>query len=165
MARPKPQPQPDEDMTASSGAADDSLDVIELDQNLDDYPEPELLPPGIYEAELQAVSEKTNQKGTGKYYAIEFVIPPENFPADYDVDNWPEGLKLFYNLLRVPTSGDRRSVANIRKFIEKIGLAVDTPRIDPNEWIGRHARLRVEHGTWEGNKREQIARNGIQPTA
>jgi len=141
---------------------DDSLSVLELDQNLDDYPEPELLPMGWYKGEIQNVTERTNQKGTGKYYAVEIVIPPESFPPDYDTDNWPDGLKLFYNLLRVPSSGDRRSVANIRKFMANLGLAVDTPRIDPNEWIGRQVRIKVEHGTWEGNRREQIARNGIQ---
>jgi len=141
---------------------DDSLDVLELDQNLDDYPEPELLPPAWYKAEIQNVTQRTNQKGTGRYYAVEIVIPPENFPPDYDTDNWPDGLKLFYNLLRVPTSGDRRSVANIKRFMASLGLAIDTPRIDPNEWIGRPVRVKVEHGTWEGNRREQIARNGIQ---
>lgn len=140
---------------------DETLDVLELDQNIDDYPEPELLPQGWYRAELQSVEARTNQAGTGRYYACKFVISPTNFPAGYDVDNWPDGLTLYYNLLRVPSSGDRRSVSNIRKFMEKLGLAVDTNRIDPNEWIGRDAKLKVEHGTWEGNKREQIARNGI----
>lgn len=142
--------------------APETLDVLELDQNLDDYPEPELLPEGWYRAEVQGVEKRTNQAGTGQYYAVKFVIAPDQYPADYDADNWPDGLTLYYNLLRYPRSGDRRALANVRKFMEKLGLAVDTNRIDPNEWVGRDARLKIEHGTWEGNKREQIARNGIQ---
>lgn len=142
--------------------ASSELDILELDQNLEDYEEPELLPPGYYLGEIQGVEVRQNQAGTGKYFATKFVVPPEQFPADYDVDNWPEGCPLFYNLVRVPRAGDRRSLSNLKKFMQKIGLSTSTNRIDPNEWIGQRAKLKVVHNEYQGITREQIAPNGIE---
>ena len=143
-------------------STDGELDILQLDQNLEDVPEPELLKPGYYAGEIQAVEVKENQKGTGRYYAIKFVIPTDEFPPDYEVDNHPDGLSLFYNLLRVPTAGDRRSISNIRKFMEKLGLSVCTNQINPNEWLGQRAKLKVIHNEYQGVKRENIANNGIE---
>lgn len=140
----------------------EELDILELDQNLEDYEEPELLPPGYYVGEIQEVVIKPNQKGTGRYYAVKFVIPPERYPASYDVENWPEGVPLFYNLIRVPRAGDRRAVSNLRKFVQKLGLSTSTNRIDPNEWINKQAKLKVIHNEYQGVTREQIAANGIE---
>lgn len=142
--------------------ANAELDIIELDQNLEDYEEPELLPPGFYTGEIQEVEIRQNQKGTGRYYAVKFVVPPSQFPAQYDVENWPEGCPLYYNLVRVPRAGDRRAVSNLRKFIQKLGLSASTNRIDPNEWIGQQAKLKVVHNEYQGVVRENIAPNGIE---
>lgn len=141
---------------------DDTMDVIELDENLDETPEPDLLPAGFYPAEVVSVERRTNQKGTGDYFSVRFVISPDNYPADYDVDNYPEGCSLYYNLLRVPGAGDRRAKLNIKRFMETLGLPTDVNKIDPSQWIGRPAKLKVEHNTYEGVTREQIGRNGLQ---
>lgn len=147
-----------------AGAPDPNqeLDVLELDQNLDDYPEPELLPPGYYQAEIQGVEIKNNQAGTGQYFAIRFVIPPERFPSSYDPENYADGKVMYYNLIRVPRGGDRRAIANLRKFLQQIGLSTKTNRIDPNEWIGRAAKLKVEHREYQGQTNENISAGGIQ---
>lgn len=140
----------------------EELDILELDQNLEDYEEPELLPPGYYTGEIQSVEIRQNQAGTGRYFAIKFIVPPEKFPASYDVDNWPEGCPLFYNLVRVPRPGDRRALSNLRKFMQKLGLSISTNRVDPNEWIGQTAKLKVVHSEYQGVTRENIAPGGIE---
>lgn len=148
--------------TEETKAPSDELDVLELDQNLDDYPEPELLPPGWYKGEIQGVEIKENQKGTGKYFAIRFMISPDEFPANYDPENYADGKAVYYNLIRVPHGGDRRAIANLRKFLQQIGLSTKTNTIDPNEWIGREAKLKIEHREYQGQVSENIAANGIQ---
>lgn len=158
MAKGKKAAQVEEEEDNSSG----ELDILELETNLEDVPEPELIKPGYYVGEVQGIEVKQNQRGTGSYYAIKFVVPTDEFPPDYEVDNHPDGLVLYYNLLRVPTAGDRRSISNIRKFMEKLGLSVSTNKIDPNAWLGQRAKLKVIHNEYQGVKRESIANNGIE---
>jgi hypothetical protein len=45
---------------------------------------------------------------------------------------------------------------NLRKFIEALGLDSNTTTIDPNEWMGRPARLHVVMGKWQGEERAEI---------
>lgn len=157
MAKAKQTEEHDMDMSD-----DMSMGVIELDENLDETPEPELLPAAWYPAEVQNVEIRQNQKGTGSYFSVKFVISPDDFPANYDVDNWPDGIPLYFNLLRVPTAGDRRAKLNIKRFMETLGLPTDVSTIDAATWIGRPAKVKVEHNTYEGTTREAIARNGVQ---
>ncbi|MCI0557500.1 MAG: hypothetical protein MN733_03315 [Nitrososphaera sp.] len=157
MARAKTKAAAEED-----AAPTEELDIIELDQNLEDVEEPDLLPPGWYIGEIQSVEIRPNQAGTGRYFATKFVVPPENFPADYDPENWPDGCALYYNLVRVPRQGDRRAISNVKKFMQKLGLSLSTSRIDPNEWIGRRAKLKVVNSEYQGVEREAIAPNGIE---
>ena len=153
---PKQETVPEDD-------ANEELDVLELDENLDDVEEPELLPPAWYRAEVRGVELRDNQAGTGKYYDVEFVVQPNNFPADYDTENYPDGFITHYRLLRKPRSGaDRRAVTNIRKFMQKLGVSTSTNIIDPNEWVGKEARLKIIHNKYQGETREQIAPGGVE---
>jgi hypothetical protein len=45
---------------------------------------------------------------------------------------------------------------NLRKFIEALGLDSNTTTIDPNEWMGRTARLHVVMGKWQGEERAEV---------
>lgn len=161
MARKETKPAPSTP-TPDEEVYEDNLDILELDQNLDDIEEPDLLPQGWYVGEVQGVEIRDNQKGTGKYYAIQFTIPTDNFPANYDVENWPEGCQLYYNLVRVPRAGDRRSYTSVKKLMQSLGLSLSTNRIEPNTWIGRPAKLKVIHNEYQGITRESIAPNGVQ---
>lgn len=145
-----------------TNSGEDESGILEFDQNLDEFPEPENLPEGMYVGEIQEVEVRTNQKGTGKYFAIRWLIPPDQFPPDYDTENWPEGCLMYYNLLKYPEHGDRRAISNVRKFMEKIGLSVATNRIDINEWLNQSAKLKVQHGEWQGEARAEIAPGGIE---
>lgn len=132
----------------------EELGLIELDESLDDVEKPEELAAGTYEAEVQDVQVQTSSKGN-KYFAVKFVIPPEQIAADLR-EGFPDGAVLYWNRQVVPKAGDRRAMWNLKRFIEALGLPTNTNQIDPNEWMGQRARLRVRMGKWEGQERAEI---------
>jgi hypothetical protein len=145
----------------------EELDVIELEESLSDAEKPLELPAGIYVGEIQDVQVAASQKGN-PYYAVKFVIPPEEIPADIQ-DQFEDGAVLYWNRQIKPTARDRRALHNLRKFVEAIGLDTDTTSINPNDWMGCQARLRVRHRVYQGEKRAEIqsveALEGAAPRA
>lgn len=136
-------------------ANDEPMSVIELDENLADVERPKDIPPGKYTAEVQDVQEATSGKGN-TYFAVQFRVPPDELPADV-ADQYEEGAVLYWNRIIKPRSrSDRRALYNLRKFIEALGLDPNTTTIDPNDWMGRQARLIVRTGTYQGEQRAEI---------
>lgn len=121
----------------------EELDVIELEGSLADIEKPPELPPGVYVGEVQDVQVATSGKGN-QYYAVKFVVAPEEIPADI-VDAFEDGAVLYWNRQIKPTAKDRRALYNLRRFVEALGLDSDTTSINPNEWMGCQAKLRVRH--------------------
>jgi hypothetical protein len=136
--------------------SENELSVIELDTNLADVEKPPELPPGKYAGEVQDVQVNTSGKGN-QYFAIKFVIPNDQIPADM-AEHYEDGAVLYWNRQLVPKGGnDRRTLYNLRKFIEALGLSSKTTAIDPNEWMGQRATLVIKHGKdLEGNLRAEI---------
>lgn len=144
--------------TAFLRAADEGsepLGLIEFEDNLDDIEKPPELPANVYTGEVQDVQMQTSGKGN-KYFAIKFVIPPEEIPADLQ-DGFPEGAVLYWNRQIVPKSSDRRALYNLRRLVEALGLDSSKNSVDPNEWMGCKAKLRVRMGTYQGEQRAEIA--------
>ncbi len=135
-------------------AEDDEMGIIELEQNLSDVEKPPELPAGLYEAEIQDVTIGTSQKGN-RYFNIKFVVAPDQISADV-AEDFEEGANLYYNRVIVPEGRDRRALFNLRKFMEAIGLDANTTQIDPNQWMGCKARLKVVHEKYQGETRAQI---------
>lgn len=136
--------------------ADDSegLGIIELEQNLADVEKPPELPAGLYVGEIQDVQIGTSQKGN-RYFNVKFVVPTDEIPAEL-ADDFEDGAALFYNRVIVPNGKDRRALFNLRKFVEALGLDSNSTSIDPNDWMGRQARLRVTQEAYQGEMRAQI---------
>jgi Protein of unknown function (DUF669) len=136
-------------------ANDEPMGIIELEDNLADVEKPREVPPGKYVAEVQDVQEQMSQKGN-TYYAIQFRVAPEELPADV-AEEYEDGALFFWNRLLKPKSrSDRRALFNLRKFIEALGLDANTTSIDPNDWMGRSARLHVVMGKYQGEDRAEI---------
>jgi len=134
----------------------DELSIIELDENLADVEKPPEVPPGVYLGEVQDVQIPTSKQGN-RYFSIRFVIAPEELPADVR-EFYEEGAILFWNRQIVPGAGDARAKFNLRRLVEALGLDTRTTSIDPNEWMGRTARLRVRLGSeYQGERRAEIA--------
>lgn len=137
-------------------ANDEPMGVMELDENLADVEKPKEVPPGKYTGEVQSVEEKPSAAGN-TYFAVQFRIPPDELPADI-ADQYEEGSLLYYNRIIKPRGKtDRRALFNLRKFIEALGLDSNTTTIDPNDWMGRQARLMVRMGKYQGEERAEIA--------
>jgi hypothetical protein len=114
----------------------EELGIISLEQNLSDVERPPELPVGRYVGEIQSIEVKTSQQGND-YFAMQILIPAENIPAEV-AEHYEDGAKFFYNRLLVPKGNDRRSLWNLRQFVEKIGLDSNTNEIDPNEWMNQN---------------------------
>lgn len=134
---------------------DEPMGIIELDESLADVEKPKEIPPGKYTGEVQDVQEATSGKGN-TYFAVQFRVPPEELPADI-ADQYEDGAVLFWNRVLKPRgASDRRALFNLRRFIEALGLDANTTTIDPNDWMGRPARLHVVTGKYQGEERAEI---------
>jgi hypothetical protein len=133
---------------------EETLGLIELDQNLADVEKPPELPAGNYTGEIQDVQIGTSQKGN-RYFGVKFVIPNDEIPAEI-AEHFEDGAILYWNRVIVPDGKDRRALYNLRRFLEAIGLNTATTTVDPNEWMGCKARLKIVSGSWQGEPRAEI---------
>jgi hypothetical protein len=122
-------------------AEHEELGIISLDVNLADVERPPEVPVGRYIGEVQSVEQKTSGAGN-EYFAIRILVPNENIPAEV-AEHYEDGALFFYNRLLVPKPGDRRSLWNLRQFVEKLGLDSNTNEINPNEWMNQTVGLVV----------------------
>lgn len=133
----------------------DTTNLLELGMNLEDFDDFEPLPVGTYEAEVRKAEKKVSDKGT-EYYSVQFNIHPDDFPADYAVENAPEGLNLTYNRLMQPTPNDRRSITSIKRFYKALGLSLKTSTINCGDWEGKKAKIVVGRTEYNGELRNEI---------
>lgn len=136
-------------------ASSENINIIELEQNLEDYDDFEPLPARDYEAEIRKAESRISDKGN-EYYYVTWNIHPDAFPADYDVANAPEGLNLIYARLMAINPQDRRSVTAMKKFYKAIGMSLKTAVIDPSTWEGKKAKLVVGRSEYNGELRNEI---------
>ena len=136
-------------------ATGETLDVLELEENLSEVERPPDLPPDTYLGEVQGVDVKQSDKGND-YYSIVFKIAADEIPADMR-EHYEDGTSLTWNRNLVPKKGDRRALFNLRKLVESLGLDANTTQIDPNEWMGRQAKLVCGLGQpYQGERRLEI---------
>ena len=135
--------------------ADEDLDIISLDMNLSDVERPPDVPVGRYIGEIQNIEVKTSGQGND-YFAMRVLIPADNIPADI-AEHYEDGALFYYNRLLVPKGNDRRSLWNLRQFVEKLGLDSNTNEIDPNEWMNQRIGLVIgTEKNLEGETRSAI---------
>lgn len=151
----KPVEEPTPKPTKERNMASENINIIELDQNLEDFEDFEPLPARDYVAELRKAETRISEKGN-EYFYVTFNIHPEDFPADYDVANAPEGLNLIYSRLMAVNPQDRRSVTAMKKFYKALGMSLKTPTIDCSTWEGKKAKLIVGREEYNGELRNAI---------
>jgi hypothetical protein len=122
-------------------AEQEELGIISLDVNLSDVERPPEIPVGKYVGEIQSVEVKTSGQGN-EYFAVRILVPAENIPAEV-AEHYEDGALFFYNRLLVPKGNDRRSLWNLRQFVEKLGLDSNTNEINPNEWMNQNIGINV----------------------
>lgn len=131
------------------------IGILELDGNLADAEKPPILPAGPYIGEVNDVQILTSQAGN-RYFAIKFVVGPEQIRPDI-AEQFDDGAILYWNRQVLPDGNDRRAKWNLRKLMEALGLDTKTTSIDPNDWMGKTAKLQVRHSRFNGEDRAEIS--------
>lgn len=132
---------------------EEQVTIIEFSEDIATAEQPDPLPERDYPAEIKAATVKESQKGN-KYFSVQLYISPENYPADYPLDNNPDGRVITYN--RVMAEDTPRARYQLRKFLEIIGVPA-SKRVDVNEWLGQQVQVTIVHRDWQGEVREEIA--------
>lgn len=133
---------------------EETMSIVEFSEDIGDAEQPEPLPVGEYNADIRGAEVKISQKGT-KYAAVTFVVSPDEYPADYPLENAPDGKVIIHRRCSLEDNPQARFM--LRQFIEAIG-ATASKKIDVNDWVGLNAVIEVDHDEYEGVTREQIKR-------
>jgi len=132
------------------------MDIISLDQNLDAFEDFENLPKGKYPAECIQAEVRTSDAGNDFIYT-NWRIETADYPADYDVENAPEGTTLNYSRVQVPQGGNRRAITALKKLRSACGLPTSVKEFDVSEFVGCKATLICALGApFNGERRLQI---------
>lgn len=145
--------EPVEQTKGKTHMSEDS--IVELDLNLDDYDDFEPLPGGAYPATVTLSEMRTSDKGNDYYY-MTFQIHPDDYPADYAVENAPEGTNLTYARVQKPDPRNRRSITNVKNLMRALGVPLKTSVINPGEWEGRKAKLVIKKDNFNGMPNNSI---------
>lgn len=129
--------------------------ILDFSENISDAEAPEPLPDREYPATIQKAEMKTSDRTGSRYIAVTFKINVDDYPADYDANNAPDGTTLMY--MRLSAEDNVQSRYRMRKFIEAIG-AKGGKRIDLQEWIGLTAKITTKAEEYEGVKRAAIVK-------
>lgn len=140
------------------------MSIIELNANLNDMQEYEALPAGNYKAEIRDVEERFSEKMPNGYYYIQLVVPPAEFPADYDPENAPEGVILTYARVGKPDPTNRRTVRPFKVLIEAMGLDSNSNTFNMDDWIGREVQALVSQDEYQGSPTNQVQSLSPVPT-
>lgn len=145
--------------TENRKMASEKSGILELDMNLEDYEDFEPLPDSDYPGTITSAEMRVSDKGNEYYYVV-FQVHPADYPADYAVENAPEGINLVYARVQKPTVTNRRSITGVKNFLRAIGMPLKSSVINPGDWEGKKAKLLLGHQNWNGIDINTI--NGIE---
>jgi len=128
--------------------------IVEFSNNIAEAEAPEPLPAGTYSAQITGAEVKISQRGT-KYAAVSFFINVDDFPADFPVENAPDGVVIIFR--RAGLEDNPQSRYGLKRFCTAIGAPMST-NIDVNDWVGLEATVEVELDEWEGVERANIVK-------
>ena len=129
------------------------VSIVEFSEDIASAEQPELLPEGSYPAQISASEVKVSNNSGNKYAALTFHININDFPADFPVENAPDGVNIIYR--RVGLEDNPNSRYGLHKFCETVGAPMSS-RIDVAEWQGYEAMVEVAHSEWNGEARLEI---------
>jgi len=132
---------------------EEMVSIVEFSSDIASAEAPELLPEGSYPAQLIASEVKVSNNTGNKYAALTFHINVNDFPADFPVENAPDGVKIIYRRVSLEDTPNGRY--GLHKFCEAVGAPMSS-RIDVAEWQGYEATVEVAHSEWNGEGRTEI---------
>ncbi len=131
------------------------MSLITFSQNIADAEAPAPLPPGEYEGVCVAAEPGLSKSSGNPMLPLKFKITADQFPVDWESGGVDE-LDFTYNRLTT------RDTAQDRFRMKNICIALGVPmsnNIDPNDFVGKRAKLVIETGKdLEGNPRADLAK-------
>jgi hypothetical protein len=140
------------DVTSKKDNSMSDDNILSYSDDISEAEAPAPLPPGDYPAEIRGATRKTSAKGN-EMVPVTILISPDHYPADYPVENAPDGTTLTYQ--RLMYEDNARGQYRMRKFCESIG-APTGKAVNPNDWIGRQVVVTVGNEEYEGERRANI---------
>lgn len=140
------------------------MDLIKLSDNLDDMKEYEPLPGGPYPAEIREIEVKHSEKQPDGYFVISLMIDPNDFPADYEVENAPNGVVVTYARVAVPVATNRKTIRPFKNLIKAMGLDAGGDTFNPEEWIGKGLQVFLSRTEYQGAPVNNVEGVGPIPT-
>jgi RNase P/RNase MRP subunit p30 len=132
------------------------MSIIELGSKIEEMEEYEPLPEGQYIATIRSVEIKHSEKLPHGYFNIQMLVEPEQYPADYDAANNPEGTPLTYARVQVPTSENRRSVNTFRKFLAVLGMEPKGDKFSTEDWVNKEVQVLLKRTEYQGNPTNNV---------
>lgn len=132
---------------------DEMPSMISYGESLADAEAPEPLPASRYPAVIESAEIKTSQRTGNDYVSVGFRISTDDFPADFDINNAPEGVLLSYN--RLSPADNIQARFRMRKFVEAIGAEMGSA-LNLNDWIGLSTSIELTVSEYEGIPRNEI---------
>ncbi len=139
----------------SKMANNTSDSIVELDMDLDSYADYEALPAGPFPAEC-ILGEKRISDNGNEYFYLQFLIHPDDFPADYDRENAPEGARLTWACTSVPTAKNRRAITAAKNLLRALGMPTNVNTINAGEFEGKKCKVIINKGEYNGSPNNQI---------
>ncbi len=140
------------------------MNIISLNQDIDQMEEFEPLPVGAYNAKVVDVELRTSEKMPNGYIYMQLRVSPEEYPADYDEGNAPEGLLLVYARVAIPSPENRRSVKPFKDLLLALGIDPKGTEIDMESWIDRDVQVLLSRSEYQGSFINNIDKISAVPT-
>lgn len=126
------------------------MDLIKLSGDLSEMEEYQPLPAGPYRAEIREVEIKHSEKVPTGYIYMKLLVHPDDFPADYDRENAPEGVSVTYANVKVPDASNRRTIGPFKKLLKAVGMEAQGSEFDPSAWIGQECQVFLTVNEYQG---------------
>jgi len=127
------------------------MDLIKLNTAIEEMEEYEPLPAGLYTAELRDLEVRHSEKQPNGFFYAQLRIDPQDYPADYDAANAPEGVTVVYARVQMPDANNRRTVKPFKNFLKAMGVTTAGDTFDPQDWIGRSLQVLLSVNDYQGS--------------
>ena len=131
----------------------DDESILTFSEDISTAEAPDPLPIGMYPASIHSIEVKTSSNSGNKYFDVRFRVRPDDFPADFPLENAPDGALIPYR--RVVVEDTPRHRHNVRLFCEACGVAA-SKQINVNEFLGAEVQLDIVHDEYNGVTREDV---------
>lgn len=121
---------------------DDSEALFTYDESLEQAEAPDPLPENKYRGEITDVRIGQSQLSGKDQLIFTLVIPPENFPVDFNPENAPDGVRLLFYSRDV--DGSRVGRYEMRRICEALKVPL-TNRVRRSDFENKAVEIEVTH--------------------